>query len=502
MKINEWFRKQLQQYLQVDKLVQLEELDPVKKKFLIDKSNSHYDAKVQTNFVWYQADSELLLYFYGYIMKEKPEINNLVTPNFKNYFWYKSSKIRDMKRTHSGIARVIVNTLVNCCGSPMIEIENNPVVKKRLLEILDKNNFDSLLQNQMELTLALGDGAYFINIDSALADCPIIEWIDARNCQFEFVGNMITAVVKKTFYDYKMEQYVCYEKRSVGKIEYQLYKIVGEILQAVPLDTIEETKNLIDLKLNFNVMLAVPIIHKMDNETKRGASVFTGKVDLFDDFDQNLTQEASIMQAITPVENIDLNSLDVDEKGKRILPNVYGKKYNFYQSNKSYGDQPNPPQTTFNDIDFTKISTESLETLMRICTGIVSPATLGFDVARNSSDLAQREKEKITLHTVKNITDYESKAIQRLCSIVLIADDLMRENVVPKKYDFNVRFPEYANPSFENKLSTLSPVFASGGLSAEMYVEKLWGDTLSEEQKKKEVERLNESKEYNPFSME
>ena len=70
-------------------------------------------------------------------------------------------------------------------------------------------------------------------------------------------------------------------------------------------------------------------------------------------------------------------------------------------------------------------------------------------------------------------------------------------------YKITINYPEYANPSFENKLSYLTPAYVSGGMSAKQYVNELWGDSLSEEEKEKEINKLEEGKEaYIPASEE
>lgn len=52
----------------------------------------------------------------------------------------------------------------------------------------------------------------------------------------------------------------------------------------------------------------------------------------------------------------------------------------------------------------------------------------------------------------------------------------------------NVKFGEYANPSFEAQIETLSNPNAP--MSVEAKVDELWGDSKDEEWKKAEVERI------------
>ena len=57
-----------------------------------------------------------------------------------------------------------------------------------------------------------------------------------------------------------------------------------------------------------------------------------------------------------------------------------------------------------------------------------------------------------------------------------------------------VDYEEYGNPTFDAKLQVLYPAFVAGGLSAERYVEELWGNSLTEDEKKKEIEYLMSQK--------
>ena len=63
-----------------------------------------------------------------------------------------------------------------------------------------------------------------------------------------------------------------------------------------------------------------------------------------------------------------------------------------------------------------------------------------------------------------------------------------------KEYDINIKYNEFANPSFENQLRVLGSAWSNGELSTEKYVELLWTDKISDEDKQKEIEWLEENK--------
>ena len=59
-------------------------------------------------------------------------------------------------------------------------------------------------------------------------------------------------------------------------------------------------------------------------------------------------------------------------------------------------------------------------------------------------------------------------------------------------YEVSVKYNEFANPSFESLSKTLLPMFTSQAMSTKMYVDKLYGDSLSDEEKEEEIKWLED----------
>ena len=126
-------------------------------------------------------------------------------------------------------------------------------------------------------------------------------------------------------------------------------------------------------------------------------------------------------------------------------------------------------------------------------TGILSPASMGIDVSRRDNADAQREKEKVTLFTRSNVIDSETRQLKELFRIALMVQDYMDTGSFPlEEPEVSVKYGEFANPSFENLSRVLLPLLTSGGISPAMYVERLYGDSLSTEEKAKEVAAIEE----------
>ena len=120
---------------------------------------------------------------------------------------------------------------------------------------------------------------------------------------------------------------------------------------------------------------------------------------------------------------------------------------------------------------------------------------MGIDIAKKDNADAQREKEKVTIMTRNNIINRETKIIKELLSLCLsLQEYLDTGSITLQEYDISVNFNEFANPSFESELRTLGPAWSDGQISTSRYVELLWGDKLSDEEKAIEIAWLDDNK--------
>lgn len=506
MGIGNYLKNKMQMWLGIKKVTSFEVKDPVLKKEILHLNDVDLEKEQYEYLAWYSGNADSIMYYYRILLTEAYYLEKEIRPNYKDYYWYTNNE-PDVKKTHSGLPRMIIDTIDNCVSYPsLIKVEGDDGKEVRLINILEENNFKSILSNQIKLMLVLGDGAFFVNLRQGV-DVPIIEYVSGTDCSFTYEGSICKSISRKRYYTKNSQSYQLIEKRSTIRIKdeetgeervsatiaYTLFEILGDVLKEVDLSSLEETKDLKNLVYNnIPFMLAVPCIYNFDGQ--RGTSIYKGKIDLFDDFDQAISQEASIMRAITPVEYIDEASLEVDpDSGKKLKPSIYGKQYIYYKTAESITNtNPEAPHNSFYDIDFQKIDVYSVEVMQRALAGILSMATLGLDVARNSTDLAQREKEKITMKTVSNVIGIEEKILAKLFNVILACDTLRQDqDATYNRVKFTIDFPEYANGSFESKITTLLPLLQSGGISTERFVDELWGDSLSNEDKKKEIESIN-----------
>lgn len=477
--------------------------------------------KQYENYYWYKGDADYLGWFYTkgiYDLGLQTIMVQQARVNYKDYFWCGAYNESGIKRTHSGLPRLIVDTLVNCLGTyqtkDMKDDEVQETTTKRLLEILEENNFATTFKKQLTMDLVIGDGAYIINVDPKESDIPLIEYVDGRDVSYEWNGDRVKAVIINKNYVYEDKLYECYERRStkrvydeetkrfktVATIEYKLFTKSGNKAWCeVELNTIPQTENLKNLEYtNIPYMLAVPCIRKMDAETKRGESLFKGKVEIFDDLDQSMSQESNTMRAITPVEWIDSNLLEHDDKGNAIVPAKYGKQILYYKGSNSYSDEPKSVMTKFYDVDFNKLSVETQENIKRGCVGIIAPSTIGYDISKKDNAEAQREKEKATLQTLKDLQQYCIKVLTPLFTRVMAVDDLITNpDGIPQETNIQVMFSDYATPSRSERIEKFKEAYLSGAMSLDRYIQEVYFDEDKETQEKEKqalLQAQNKSK--------
>lgn len=485
----------------------------------VNDINEIQKDKLKEYNVWYAGDADELLNFYTRANTIDYNTDPLYNRNKKSYFWAVSSTENDIKRSHSGQPRNIVDTLVDIIGLPNIFLGDPSLkdVDKRLKDILEENNFDRmLLQKARPLTLVEGWGAWKINWDKSFSDNPVLLYYRADAVDFVFRNSRLIAIIYKDYYqDEKGNNYVLFETRRVEKreikddatglkstvpcliIEKELFKITGQSevlikMKLTDLPQLRDTEESI-IVTNYNSFLGWPsIIYEDNHEDVYGRSIFTGKIDLFDDLDQCHSQSANTVRRSTTIEYFNTQYLEKDEDtGMPKMPKAFDRKYIAYKGGRSGDgtfDSTGPVQAVQPRLDFTSYDVEEQNILINILSGIMSPATLGIDVAKKDNAAAQREKEKVTIFTRNTVIYEETKIFKHLANDLLVAWELMHKGVITcKSYDVNVQYEEFADASFENKLETVLTGWQSGIMSTETALRYLHGNRLGEKMFQKEL---------------
>lgn len=450
-----------------------------------------FDSNAAKNRIWYRGDTSELEQLYRQLA-ERTGINN---------FWAATcSPGMEIRKIHTGIPGVTVDILATVVLTDLNEIGfKNNQDKEIWKEIAKENHISKLFENSLKEALYIGDGAFKVTFDTEESEYPIIEFYPGDQIDFTISRGRIREVIFRTPYFHKGQCYILYETYGYGYIKNRLTKDDKEI----DLNYLPETKNLSDYFFagyqegedgkviqRGGYMLAVPLmIYKSSKYKGRGQSIFDRKTEAYDSLDEAWSQWMDALRAGHPKEYIPDNLLPRNPKNGMVMrPNAFDNRYIQTDADMREGvqskitlDQPAIPHESY-------LATYC--TALDLCLqGLISPSTIGIDVKKLDNAEAQREKEKTTLYTRNAIVEALTEDIKLLVTSSLSAYYELNGQQA-KEIEADVSFGEYANPSFESQVETVSKGKTGGIMSVEACVEELYGDTKDEDWKTKEIKRL------------
>ena len=463
--------------------------------------------KVKANKVWANGDAREKLNFYTNQISFGFFDNPFYERNELNLFWSISAREQYIKRTSSDFANSIINTISNICGVPQITFEKEEY-QKIWEEIAKVNNFNVLLSQDIRTNaLITGTSVAKINFDTNFMNMPIIENVDAENVSIITNYGQIIAIIFKTFYKYKDNDYVLFETRRKDQensyIEYELFKKVNtNEIKKCDLSEVPDTSKFTNLVFKgVHEILGVPFIYFKNPIYKNyGKGILEGKFTELDNLDQAESVASWCVRVSTPIEYYSEDVLERRNKnGIPSVPSAFNRQYVKKETLPNGDGEVNDPSiiTTQPKLDIAQYQNEIANIKLSILDGLISPATMGMDMARNNNALAQREKEKITISTRNTINRAEAEALKKLIKIAIATYKFLNSNGVfniDDEMKINIKYDEFANPSFENELPILGNAWNLGQISTEKYVELLWGDKISDEDKAKEVAYLEKNR--------
>jgi hypothetical protein len=441
-----------------------------------------YDLNVFKNQLWYRGDPSELHQFYTSI---DDSMNN-------TDFWAaRSTTGINFRKIHSGLPSLIVDVLVDIVISDLIDIKvDNTEAQKRWDDIAEDNDFQNLLKSAVREVLVEGDGAFKISYDKEISDWPIIEFYSGRKVRYIYKRGRLEGVDFITKYNNEkrpQDFYVLEEEYRPTGVTYHLYKANGD---EVALSTIPELSDLKPIANDNEFMLAEQMMLSESAKFEgRGKSLFDNKDGPFDAFDECISQWVEAMRDGRTTKYIPQTLIPQSPVTGAILkPNSFDNRY--VQTGADLAeDGKNEIKVLAGEIPHDALLA-SYTTLLDLCLqGLVSPSTLGIDVKKLDNAEAQREKEKTTLYTRNRIVDKLEELLPELVGLVLKTDDMLNSRT-PGDYSVSVSFGEYANPSFEAQVETVGKAKQYGIMSLERCVEELYGDSLTDEDKATEIERL------------
>lgn len=437
-----------------------------------------FELSAIRNRIWYRGDGNELEQMY----QQNPEYAD------KTKFWAsRCSPGMEMRKIHTGLPGLIVRTLNSIVVDDMNDFEFGKDAHKQLWEEIEKDNkFRKKFEKSLKEVLYIGDGAYKVKIDTDISQYPLLEWYPGEKVEIISQHGRLKEVVFKTAYAVNTQQYVLHEHYGYGYINNHLYR--GE--DEVSLTDIDATKNIKDVTFDKSIILAVPLqIYENTKFEGRGGSIFDGKLDSFDAFDEAWSQWMDALRAGRAKTYIPECLVPHDpETGQLIKPNSFDNRYfaadgdmREGQKNEVVTDQPVIPHDSY---------LASYVTALDLCLqGVISPSTLGIDMKKLDNAEAQREKEKATLYTRNAIIEALQETLPELVSMCINAYNILHGRAI-EEVEVEIPFGEYANPSFESQVETVAKGKQGGIMSIEAAVEELYGDSKDEDWKAEEVKRL------------
>lgn len=440
-----------------------------------------FEANAIRNRIWYRGDSNELEQMY----QQNPEYAD------KYKFWAsKCTRGMEMRKIHTGLPGLIVRILTSIVLSDMNDFDfsnGNDQQCQLWKSISESNKFRKKMEEALKEVLYIGDGAFKVTIDTEISEYPILEWYPGERIEIVRQRDRVYEIIFKTPYNVKGKRYVLNERYGYGYITNELYLDNGQ----VDLKAIDATAGLSDCAFDKSVILAVPLqIYESAKYEGRGGSIFDGKLDSFDAFDEAWSQWMDALRAgrartYVPESYIPRNP----DGGGLMKPNPFDNRFivgddNMDENGKNQisTEQPNIPHESY---------LASYCTALDLCLqGIISPSTLGIDVKKLDNAEAQREKEKATLYTRNAIVEVLQETLPELVSTAINAYNILNRKAV-EEVKVDIPFGEYANPSFESQVETLAKARPGAVImSIEAQVEELYGDSKDDEWKKAEIARL------------
>lgn len=439
---------------------------------------TNFEGQAFINNIWYRGDASELNQLYEQL---DDRLGN-------THFWgSRPTAGMNIRKIHTGLPAMIIDTLADISTDDL----NNVEVGKRQEEwnnIAKENNFKSLIHDSVVGGLAIGDGAFKWSIDTDISQYPIIEFYDGSRVEFEYERGRLIAIVFKTKKFINKQKYTLLERYDKNGITYKLVNKEGTELNIE--DYPELANKYQPVKNSNNFIMALPLMFKKSKKyPNRGKSLFDGKIDNFDAFDEVWSQWMLALRKGQIKTYIPESLLPRDPNtGVLLRGSDFDNDYISVEETVSE-DGKNEIKTTQGQIQHDALLSTYITALDQCLTGLISPSTLGIDTKKIDNAEATREKEKTTLYKRNQIIEVLTKAIQDIVDITFKVYDTMNENPISDT-KATVTFGGYANPSFEAQIETVGKAKTNGIMSIEASIDELYGDTKDEKWKSEEVKRI------------
>ena len=405
-------------------------------------------------------------------------------------FWAVVPENGRVRKIHSGIVSTVIDFYTNIIAAEFEGASaDDEAVNNRINEIFEDNSIERLVEKAITDTLVTGDGAFKLSVDKSTSKYPIIEFYDAAEIEYTYKRGRLYAI---HFYnDYKQDgkTYRLEEIYGRGSISYKLW----DKGKQVSLSKVSALNGYADVTYNSDVIFAVPLKFFDSNMYRhRGKALFDGKVEDIDALDEVISQWLDAIRK-GRVKKYIPDSLLPRDMHTGAVQNIGDFDDDFIKINGNPSEEQKDSITMLQPaIDYTAYENSYKAFLDLVLQGIISPSSLGIDLKKTDNAEAQREKEKMTLFMRSVFVSELKEALNKLGELALICEDIT-ENKSPGEYGVTTSFGEYAEPTFESRAEIFSNLYFKNAISAEMLVDRMYGNSLSPDEKAMEVQRIRSS---------
>lgn len=451
-KFNNYLKSRSRSWLGINDMNQDKKLEQIySNEFLFEKRLHEFS-------VWYSGDVGKLRYYYKYFFSKQSLLtidNTFYAYDDINFFWQKSTE--KIRKIHTGIPQLICSTMATLLFSNGYEIHDKENEQSEVLEaILKENNFTQLLSTGAETESWAGFFAFKISLDTELSEYPILEVVQPENIEIREKRGRIYEILFLSYYTKNKKGYCLHECYGKGYITYSLYEESSKKDKEIPLTTLEETKDLVDITFDENIILAEYKPNKLPNSEFRGTLIgesdYSGLTGEFDALDEIISQWIEDIRKGRLTRYIPENLVPKDDKGRSKPFDDFVADYEIFQADLGEG-KDNRIVSVQSDVDVDRYI-KSYETILLAVlqkTGL-SPSTIGVDPSgANASGQSIREREKSSLRTRGKKIELWKETINNIITKLLISNDILNNKKVAK-YDITVNIKDYVKPTLEDRL--------------------------------------------------
>jgi len=404
-----------------------------------------------------------------------------------NSFWAVVDTNEGIPVKHSGLAEVIVKTIMNIVAELYNEVDFSTQFmeeKDIWIQINEDQAFQTLLMRAIVDCLYFGDIAFTIGWKN---DKIVLDYKRGRNLEYVYdMDGQLKEIIVLRKYQANNKTYLLKQFYGADAL-YVKYVLYDERANEVPLGTIEELKELKDVEITsenkyVDCSFATQFfINKSNKYDGRGASLFSTKLDALDALDEVVSQRQSVLRSGAPKEFIDESCIYKDSSNTKNINSTAMHKF-YEKANTSINGNGKDIEVLQSDIRAEEYRIEEEDAKRRVLEGILSEQTVSNTSVINNTSIT-KEREKQTNYTISNIKKAVQDIIPRFVYNVLNVWYIYNgKNTDITPNDIVVSFDEYNNPTFENQVETCAKIKQANLLPNYEMLQELYGNTKTDEE--------------------